>query len=108
MEDDMNRHECGDPLEWETVTGGSTPLHHHSDTAFDLRNMLVAAGQVSLGPPGKDSMRVLRGENSPSAWTVVMRKEVILVDLLEGLEKLGYGSVCKVVDCRETYRTTQC
>jgi hypothetical protein len=53
MKDDMNRHERGDPLEWETVAGGSTPLLQYPDTAFDLRDMLVAAGQVEPGATGQ-------------------------------------------------------
>jgi hypothetical protein len=53
MEDEMNRHQLGNSLEWETVAGGSTPFLHHSDAALDLRDMLVAAGQVEHGATGQ-------------------------------------------------------
>jgi hypothetical protein len=105
MEDGMNRHESGDPLEWETVAGGSTPFLHHSDTAFDLRNMLVAAGQVEPGATGQGLGQGFERWEFPVGMDcgyAVAAVEIILVDLLEGLEKLGYGSVRKVVDCRET------
>jgi hypothetical protein len=70
--------------------------------------MLVAAGQVEPGATGQgldEGCEFPVGMDCGDAEATV---EIVLVDLLEGLEKLGYGSVCKVVDYRETYFTTQC
>jgi hypothetical protein len=56
MGDEMNRHELGNSLEWETVADGSTPFLHHSGAAFDLRDMLAAAGQHGTTGQGLDQV----------------------------------------------------
>ena len=46
VEHNMDRQEFWDPLKWKAVSGSPAPLLHHPDSAFDFRDMLVAAGQV--------------------------------------------------------------
>jgi hypothetical protein len=66
--------------------------------------------RLTIGPLGRDLITTLMGANSPSAFTIVMRKpilEIILVDFLERHEYLQNTSVCGVIDCRKAYLVTQ-
>jgi hypothetical protein len=74
MNYDLNRQEFGNPFEWEVAVGGSAPFLHHRDTTFDSRDILVTACQDKHGTTGQGLDQSFEGKNSPSAWTLVMRK----------------------------------
>jgi hypothetical protein len=110
IEYNMDRHELGDSLEWETVPSGPVSLFHYPDPTFDLRYLLVGTFQV-------DHRATWNGFNQGlerREFTVGMHRrdmetklEIVLVHLVESLTYLRNGSVREVVDSCETYLATK-
>jgi hypothetical protein len=46
MEYDMDCEQSGDPIEWETVSYGSTPFLHYANAALDVGDVFAVAGQI--------------------------------------------------------------
>jgi len=46
VEYNVDHQKFWDPCEWKAVPRRTTPFLHHSNSTFNLRNVLIGAGQV--------------------------------------------------------------
>jgi hypothetical protein len=110
MEHNVDHQKLWNPLKWKTVSSRTTPFLYHPDTTFDLRDMLVAAGQVDHRATGHSVNQSCKGRKLPvrmHCCDAEATLKVVLIYLLKCFEYLRDGTVRKMIDHCKTNLTTQ-